>query len=521
MEQLKNNTLLLSSKPILLILIAFLLCESYLFYYHSMPLTHGESDGVEYMQGAAGPLLKIDDFHGPGYPWAIRLVHWTGLDLFASAKVVSIVFGALFLVATWLLLSSVADIPNAIVSTLLISFNAVFLFPGIVILSDMMAASLMLMGLAVIVVSKSASRRVFIFSGALCGLAYLTRYIYIMGLAAPVLWLLFSPRSPGRLQRVFLFYGGFILVSVPWLVFLNSEKGNPFWNLNYLNVAYAMYAPERLTAGGDASTFKTQFHGLLDVIRSDPGLFVKNCLRNFLYLPWSSLKMFSLAGIIGAAGWFFWFKDLSWKKKFLGLIMFLYCLVLCMTWLEDRLLLLLLPLMASFISAGILALPGTILLPSFKLFSSVPLRVHLRHVVAVISVAALAISAAINVRPYFDDEAPEYAMAAEWLSTQAKYGSLSVMAAKPHIAFLSNSQNRDFRACMLQYMSEADLPQIIRVVKPDYFIYDERYASIVFPQFRRLLNTETNPYPGILEPALTIYAPKKIVIYKYLGQAKP
>jgi hypothetical protein len=97
----------------------------------------------------------------------------------------------------------------------------------------------------------------------------------------------------------------------------------------------------------------------------------------------------------------------------------------------------------------------------------------------------LAITASVNVRPYFDDEAPEYATAAEWLSEQAKYGNVSVMAAKPHIALLSNNQNRDFRDAMLQYMGEAELPQTIKVVKPDFFVYDERYAFIVFPQFRR------------------------------------
>lgn len=521
MEQLKHNTFFHSYKPILLILIAFLLCESYLFYYRSMPLTLGESDGIEYMQGATGPLFKIDDFHGPGYNWAIRLVHWTGLDIFSSAKVVSIFFGALFLVATWLLLFSVVGTPNAIISTLLISANSVFLFPSTLILSDIMAASLMLMGLAVIVASKDARAKVFIFSGALCGLAYLTRYIYIMALAAPVLWLLFSPRSPGRLQRALLFYASFILVTAPWLVFVYREKGSPFWNLNYLNVAYAMYAPERLTAGGYAAAFKPHFQGLLDVIRSYPGLFIKNWARNIFYLPWTSLKMFSLAGIFGIVGFFFWLKDRNWKKWFIGLIMLMYCLFLCMVWLEDRYLLLILPLTASFIPSGILALSGTILLPSLKRVSLKSLRVPVRHVVAVIFVTALAIMAAVNVRPYFDDEAPEYAIAAQWLSTQAKYGNVSIMAAKPHIAFLSNSQNRDFRDCMLQYVGEADLPQMLKVVHPTYFVYDERYASIVFPQFRRLLNTETNPYPGILEPALTIDSPKKIVVYKYLGQAIP
>jgi len=218
-------------------------------------------------------------------------------------------------------------------------------------------------------------------------------------------------------------------------------------------------------------------------------------------------------------GVFFWVKDRNWKKWFIGLILLLYCLVLCMVWLEDRYLLLLMPITASVISAGILALPGHVALPALKLFSLKSLRVSIRHAVAFISVAALAITASASVRSYFDDEAPEYMMAAHWLSEQAKYSNVSVMAAKPHIAFLSNSQNRDFRDAMLQYIGEADLPQTLRVVKPDYLVYDERYAFVVFPQFGRLLYPESNPYPGILEPVLTIYSPKKIMIYKYLGQA--
>ena len=131
---------------------------------------------------------------------------------------------------------------------------------------------------------------------------------------------------------------------------------------------------------------------------------------------------------------------------------------------------------------------------------------------------ALAFSTASNIKPFFDDETPEYEAAADWFSTQAGYNTISIMAAKPHIAFLSNTQNRDSRDCMLQYVGEDDLPQMLKAVKPSHFVYDERYAFAVFPQFGRLLHPETNPYPGILEPAITIHSPKKIVIYKYLGQ---
>lgn len=89
---------------------------------------------------------------------------------------------------------------------------------------------------------------------------------------------------------------------------------------------------------------------------------------------------------------------------------------------------------------------------------------------------------------------------------------------KPHIAFFSQIQNIDFRDRMLQYMKEADLPSVLKTAKPDYFVYDERYAFIVFPQFGRLLYPEINPYPYILEPVLILYSPKKIVIYKYAGK---
>lgn len=506
--------LLRDCRPVVLVLAVFLLAELCLYCYHSTPLASGETDGIGYMQRAQGPLFQMQPFHGPGYPLAIRLVHLAGPDLFSSAKLASLAFGLLFLTVAWLLLSSVTTSGNALIASALMSVNWVLTFRSVVILSDVMAASLMLTGLAVILAPQDAGRRHFISSGVLCGLAYLTRYINAVALSVPLVWLLLSPRGKGRIGRAAPFYAGFALATLPWLAFSCRETGNPFWNSNHLNVAFAIF---RNGQGWNAFPSEDQFPGLADVIRADPYLFFRNWLHNLLRLPSRTLDLFPTVGVLGGVGFFFWLCDLNWRKLTLLTIMLFFGLATCLVWIEERFLLPLLPLAASFIASGILVLPRRIRLPAAGVLSRASsLAIPLRTSVAILSIAATVALSASYVESFFSGQAPEYMSAAEWISSHPGGSDTSVMALKPHIAFFSNSRPVYFRDCRLQYAAAADLPAIIDQARPTYLVYDERLAAIEFPQFSKLLSPESDPYPGVLEPVLEIRDPKKLVIYRCL-----
>jgi predicted membrane-bound mannosyltransferase len=234
---------------IVLLLAVFVIIELSLFRLHSFPLTRGETDGIGYMDRATGPLFQAHPFHGPGYSTAIRAIQSIGVAPFASAKVISLVFGMVFILSTWLILRSFSSSPESFLATTFVAFSPVTLVRSATILSDMMAASLFLATLALLVVPRETKAWHFALAGLVAGLAYLTRYIYILLVAVPLIYMAFWIRGQSRrsfaLIRMGVFYLGFVVITLPWFIFLWKTKGNPLWNENYLNIAFKMHQHAR------------------------------------------------------------------------------------------------------------------------------------------------------------------------------------------------------------------------------------------------------------------------------------
>lgn len=502
---------------ILLILASFLAIVCFLYYYHSISLDGQEDDGIRYMQKATGPLFQVDAFFGPGYSLAIRLVHATGLDLFSSGKFVSLVFGFVFVLAVWLINSSLfASSQEALLGTFLVAFNPLLLFRSVVVSSDMMAASLSLAMLALLLVPKDATKAHLLFAGVLGGLAYLTRYVFIIALVLPILWLLGNPGKRNYMMGAVAFYLGFLIVTLPWFLFMYANTGNPLWNQEYLNIAFRMYG------NGSWNTFPSpdQFKSLSDVLLSNPLLFLRGWLVNLAHLPRILLDVFPRVGLLASLGVFLWLAKLDWKRTVYVLFLSLYGLVVCAVWIEDRFLLIMLPLVGAFLATAFLAIPVSIAISSLpNALSSILSRIPLRNAVIVSSIALLGVSGIHQLQASFSDQAPEYQQAAEWLSSLHMTGDVSVMAAKPQMAFFGGVRGIDFRTYRLQFAKPDDLPRVLESVKPTFLIFDERSAAVYLPQFSVLLDPNKSPYSDYLEPVKVIEKPKKLVIYEY--RAKP
>lgn len=504
--------------PVAIVLVVFLLIEVILFRVHSFPLARGETDGIGYMARAAGPLFQADPFHGPGYSLAIRVVQSTGLAPFASAKSVSLASAVVFLLATWLILKSLGSQQEALLAVLFIAFSPMTLVRGVTILSDMMAASLFLSTLALLVVPKEVRIQHFILAGVLAGLAYLTRYIYVITLAVPLICLLFRPREEPRrssgIGRILLYYLGFLVITLPWFIFMSRIKGNPFWNENYLNIAFKMHEHAR---GWNVFPSSDQYRGLLGLILSDTVLFFRSWMRTAYDLPWLVVGLIPRVGFMASAGFFFWLAKFDRRKGILILAGVLYGLAVSLVWVENRFLLPLMPLVGAFIVSSVFALPRSMAPSGFssRMSRSVQ-RVPLRAVAAVVLLALLLFISAGQIPGYFADQPLEYRAAADWLA-QRVGGEASVMASKPHIAFFSKSRGISFRSHRLQDAGIEDIPEILAKANPTYFVYDERYAAVEFPQFRTLLDPHRNPYPDLLNPVFRTDSPRRLVIYKYEG----
>lgn len=515
--KISSFSLLMKHKFLFLLLIIFIFSQILLFLYHFFPLTHGETDGIGYMTNATGQFFHLDAFHGPGYSFAIRLVNFLGVDLFSAAKVVSITFGVIYIIVTWLLISCMSNIEETTLATALITFSFTFVTRSNNILSDMMAATLFLSSLACLLVPIQVNRKLFFFSGILGGLTYLTRSIYLVTLILPLLRCFLARHQANQWKQVGVFYMGFLIVCLPWFVFLYTNTGNPFYNQNYLNLAFKMYN------GTSSFTFfpsSNSFSGWMDVIRSNPILFLESWIRTFIQLPIYMLELFPKIGIIGSIGFFLWISKLDWRKTIFLIISTIYGMVLCLVWLEDRFVLVLMPLTASFLASGLYAIPQNIELPDFNnSLSEKVAKFPLRKAIIIASLILLGILTIRGIPPFLSDQAPEYKEAAEWLSSTNvnQETPITIMAVKPHIAFFSAHNYLSFSTYELQYVKLEDLPKVLDQANPTYFVYDERYAAGAkhYSQFSVLLTPEYNPYPELLQVVLKIDFPKKLVIYKY------
>jgi hypothetical protein len=538
-----DNLRALRNLVITLMLIAFIVIESFLFSHHSFPLTREETDGIYYMRRAAagligdsnrnsvhqwdgiyylwmeaGAVFQAHPFHGPGYPLAIWLLYRLGLDLFSSAKAVSLVFGVIFIMASWLILSSFSPPKEALLATIIIIFNSFTLTTGVTIMSDMMAAALFLLALALLLGPKEVTKWRFILAGIFGGLAYLTRYVFIITLVVPLIFWLFRPLDRnGRLKalpQLFAFLFGFLLITLPWFVVVYQTKGSPFWNQNYLNVAFKMLQSGQ-TITWNVFPSSAEYSGWFDVITSHPSLFFKSWLKTIFELPWQLVNLIPRLGVIGGLGFFFWLASFNQRKAVFLAVTILYGLFISLGWLEDRFLLLFIPLVASCIASGLFAIPNSITLSDFpKPLGSLTHAIPLRVVTISLAIILLVILSVRETPWYFYDQADEYKRTADWLEPLVSEDT-SIMASKPHIAFFSQSDNLDFRAYHLQEAKIEDLPQILAEAKPTYFIYDERYGAVEFPQFRILLDPNSNPYPQLLSPVFEVDSPRKLIVYKY------
>lgn len=508
--------------PIICIILCFLLIEGFLYYSHSVPFIRSETDGIGYMERATGSLFQLAPFHGPGYSFAIRLVTMLGFDTFSSAKMVSIFFGLVFVFVSYLILLNLSTRRVAIVAAIIIALNYSVIISSIMVISDMMAASLFLASLALLILPKDSKIWKSFFAGLLGGLSYLTRHPYILIAVIPFIQLLFEKDGNKRKKdfiNIVFFFLGFVLIISPWCIFLYQVKGNPFWNQHHLNLAFSMY---RGNQGWNAFPSEQQFSNLTEVILSNPRLFIMNLLRNLVQLPWKLITFLSWVGIFGGFGFFVWAKHLTSQKLSFLVACLLYGFVINLTWFDPRYYLPLVPLFSLSITYGLFLIPERI---SFSHLSGKMGRIiryiPLRKTMLILSIVFLAYYSDKKIKLYFHDHSFEYLRSAKKLESY-HLENVSLLTSKPHIPYFLNLDKYkvkciDYRSekIRLQSAKVEQFPEILRQVQPTYFIYDERYSGEEFPHFRIFLDPSKNPYPQLLEFVFQIDNPYRVVVYRY------
>lgn len=160
-------------QPNILLILGFVLILGWLIVcVRSVPFTGYETDGVFYM--ITSRLFFTEQFRPPtfgggiGMPFAIWAMNRIVPDTFLAAKVVSLLAGTLFLVASTQVATGFFSKPVGWITGILIAVNPLVLIYSTVSLSDMLAAAWLM--LAVWLILSDRHRANLLLAGICLGL---------------------------------------------------------------------------------------------------------------------------------------------------------------------------------------------------------------------------------------------------------------------------------------------------------------------------------------------------------------
>lgn len=498
-----------------LIAAAYLVVAAVVGYQHTMPLMT-ETDGVNYMLRAEGPFFTIDPFHGPGYPMAIKAAKLLGMGTFAAAKLASVVFGLVLLLVLHRLVATFSNAAQALTASALTVFSPLFLLMSTAIMSDVMGAALALCAIALFVVPARLTLWHVIAAGICVCAAYLTRYAYAFLLALPLLvWMLRARRWKLRdgLIAIVVFLAAFELFGLPWFMYLKMEKGSPFWNLNHLNVAFKIFY--------DAASWRdfpseTDYAGWWDLFTISPSLFATSWWQTARELPAHLQELLPGSGLLGIAGAVVWCVAMTRRKAVFLIASALFFVLVSLVWLKGRFFLFLLPITATFVAAGFALLPAQVPgVDESRRFGRRIARIPLRAVAVVLFLIILGVNSNRTIETTRANAPVEYREAGEWIRAHSN-GEVSVMAAKPHVAFYAGARHIDFWENGVARMRAVDFAELLLRIEPDYLVFDVRYAYHQFPRLQHLKGELHEPFSGLLNLVYTA-GDQRVYVYEYIG----
>lgn len=254
--------------------------------------------------------LDIQDFQGPFYPLLLAGTSFLTPDLFRAGTLLATLCGAVALFLLHKLLRHLLRYDLAFIGTLLVATNSVFVQYSYSAGTDMLFNALILGALGCVFTDNERHWGTVVLSGVLAGCAYLTRYNGIVLLiAVPVALILANPYRLSMRDRVITsaaFAGSFLITMAPWGIYSLIEKGSFFYNKNYLNIAYEMFAKGRMSWDQFWYQGPEKYSSLAQVVLKDPVLFTKTALTNVVDHGLKDLEnlvgwhvgVFSIAGIV-------------------------------------------------------------------------------------------------------------------------------------------------------------------------------------------------------------------------------
>ncbi len=516
--------------PLVLALVYFVVMTYFSLTYHKIGDYDVETDFYWGFVGEAKQILSgsipIGDFKGPGYGMTLALFKLAIPDYFTAGVVLSVFCAALTLFFTYKIIAQLFRPDLALLTTLGVAINAVFLKYTYSAGTDMLFNVLMVVSIYFVLRKDELSLWDMVFAGLFSGYAYLTRYNGVaLFVGLPIVLLLLNVKHLSWKRRVLgtaVFFGSAALLIVPWGAYCLSQKGSFFYNTNYQNIAFDMYGQGKMSWDQFWNVEAKNFTSFSDVILRDPGAFINKMFSNLYehfrndigFLPQqpgtqaslydalrvlltSKIGIFAVLGILVLA-----VERINRKQVAYFTFSFLFFGVLLTVFYGSRFSLYLLPtyivLALSFFSWRRL---------SFLRVGKAP---HLSMVLLVVLILfALTFDESFKVIKENISSGPtEILQVANWVQkneVERKENNI-IVARKPHIGYYLNMEFRSF-----PYVNTfPELMVELDKLKATYLFFSGIEAGMR-PQFQNLLDPTKAP-PDLRAIVYTTYPPA--VLYK-------
>lgn len=454
--------------------------------------------------------ITIEDFHGPLYPIVLAGISLVTQDLFHAGVVISTVFAAVSLFFAFQLLRRWLRAEIAFLAVLFMGVNTAFVQYSYSAGTDMLFNALVLAGTFFFLKYDERRWSSLFIAAFLFALGYLTRYnglFVVVAVPAVVLAVNLSGLSwRDRLITSAVFVAAFLAFITPWGIYCLREKGSFFYNKNYLNIAYEMFARDRIVWDQFWSVEAQRYTSLSQVIFLNVEAFVKNILNNALTHGADDIgKLVGWpVGVCSVLGLVALFRQHSDKREnsFLLLAAGFYG-VLLLVFYSERFSLYLLP---AYLALAFKALTHE-RLARFKFSGRLTV---VRVVIAGLLVWSIVASYSYNSMNI--DSGPEEILSIADVvrksGEQVPPGSI-VVTRKPHIAYYLNMQMMLFPLVR----SYDELEREVRKAKASYLYFS--YVEAQFrPEFKNLLDLGNAP-PWLKPIAVSNFPPA--VLYKIVN----
>ncbi len=241
-------------------------------------------DYVPSAQEAQKGNIQIDHYRGPMYPIALAIAGFIIPDLFTAGIILAGLSACFTLFFLFHIIKHLFRPDFALCAVLLTAVNPVFVEysfnPG----TDMFFVALVTGVLYFLLQSDQVDYRSLGIAAFLGALAYLTRYngLFLVAAVPFIITVLniYHASWKERLMGSAFFVAIFFLFITPWGLYCLSEKGDFFYNKNYENIAYEVYAKGEM--GWDEYWYgeSVDVNSLGEVIFKDPTRFFTNVFTN-------------------------------------------------------------------------------------------------------------------------------------------------------------------------------------------------------------------------------------------------